>query len=100
LWLDVLLLVATVVVAFTRPTVPAEAAEVREARPVRDEPGAARSLLELTNADRTDRDLAPLTLDERVSRYAERHSRRMARLGSSLNSSHEQSIVPLGRSGA
>jgi uncharacterized protein YkwD len=35
----------------------------------------------LTNDDRADRSRAALALDQKLSRYAERHSRRMARVG-------------------
>jgi uncharacterized protein YkwD len=46
--------------------------------------------LSLTNADRIEGDLEPLTLAERLSRYAARHSRRMAELGYIFHSGEVQ----------
>jgi uncharacterized protein YkwD len=47
-------------------------------------------LLGLTNGDRRAADLDPLSVSERLSRYATRHSRRMAELGYLFHSSDAQ----------
>ena len=59
-------------------------------------PGLRDDVLSLTNADRAAEGRDSLTIADRVSRYAVRHSRRMATLGSIFHSGDEQLREALG----
>jgi uncharacterized protein YkwD len=68
--------------------------------PVRARAGHERILrrermIALTNADRRDRDRARLTLNDRLSRIARRHSRQMAERGRLFHSSTKELIDAL-----
>jgi uncharacterized protein YkwD len=79
----------------------AEASESRGTAPARvvARPDLRDDLLLMTNADRATGARGPLSLEERLSRYAERHSQRMARLGSIFHSSRSQLEAALGGDG-
>lgn len=71
-------------------------AETTASRPL---PELRDDLLALTNSDRATHGLTELRLAERLSRYATRHSRRMADLGYLFHSGDEQLREALGGSG-
>lgn len=91
-WIVTALLVGSfLAVGFAPPRLAADAAERAETAAAPNAlPEVRDDFLALTNADRAAYDRQTVALAERLSRYATRHSRRMANLGSIFHSGDEQ----------
>jgi uncharacterized protein YkwD len=86
-----LLLAIPLTLGFAPSRLAAEASELPvETVPLRERPDLVGKVLRLTNADRAAAGLDPVQLDERRSRFAVRHSGRMAEYGYLFHSPEPQ----------